>query len=87
MSKKTRTVAVALALLIAGTSAGTTFAAPPPSQAINESEINKIYYSVHEGVARVYAQVDSPMEKKMIETLLSSLDNIDKVESLIVVKK
>jgi len=86
MSKKTRTVAIALALLFAGTSAGTSFAALAPGKAINESESNKIYYSVHERVARVYAQVDSPMEKKMIENLLSRLGNIDKVESLIVVK-
>lgn len=81
MSNKTRVLASALLLSFAGSAFSTT----TPDTDIGD--INKIYYSVYDRVARVYAQVDSAMEKKMIENLLVRLDNIDEVESLIVIKE
>jgi len=81
MSNKIRVVASALFLSFAGSAFSTT------TPATDIEDAGKIYYSVHERVAKVYAQVDSQMEKKMIENLLVRLDNIDKVDSLIVVKE
>lgn len=81
MSNKLRVVASAFILSFAGSA----FAVTTPNT--DSKDAGKIYYSVYERVAKVYAQVDSHMEKKMIETLLTRLDNIDEVKSLIVVKE
>jgi len=77
MKIKLFAAAIALPLLFAGT----TFAA----QIDGTTSSTNLYYTVNDGVATVYGNVESAIEKTMIEKDLVKLDGVDDVRSLIIV--
>jgi len=77
MKTKLLSAAIALPLLFAG--------AISAASIDGSTSSTNVYYTVNDGVATVYGNVESAIEKTTIETNLERLEGVDDVRNLIVV--
>ena len=79
MNNKLKMIAIALPLAFAGSAL-----AAPLSLATNSTNVQ---LDVENGIATIYGNVDSPMEKTLVGNEAAKLDGVEEVRNYLIVSK